>query len=279
LARLDHRGALTFASLADVHDVPVPDELAGRPFAVFDPVAKSWSSGEKAFHTVLRALPLGFAHAWIVALPGVAAWAEAKLLRTRPFRRGARPRAKSEAPAERFARGVQRAFGDALATVLFATIVAQISMDNWALPDALRLKHRPDFMRDVVEYLRLPQGWSMFSPDAPKDDGTLVIDAVLSDGRHLDPRKQAPPDFEAAYHGPWYDDQQWCDWDLRMRWEGNRHLYPYFKEYIARLDRLHGWRQQASIRSFDVYWVNNAAPAPGSVQPYNLTRQLLFSGP
>ena len=63
-----------------------------------------------------------------------------------------------------------------------------------------------------------------------------------------------------------------------MKFDGNRHFYPYFRDYIARLDRLSSWRQNASIRYFDVYWVNNAAPSPGSVQPYNLTRQLLFSG-
>jgi hypothetical protein len=235
-------------------------------------------SGAEAMCAIARALPLGFAFAWVFALPGVADWAQAQLV-SRPFARRRTPRVRPEAPAKRFGRGVYRACGEAAAAVLFATVVTQVGMDNWALPDSLRVKRRPEFMHDVVEYLRLPQGWSMFSPDAPKEDGTLVIDAVLSDGRHLDPRKQAPPDFEAAYHGPWFDDQQWCDWDLRMKWDGNRHLYPYFREYIARLDRLHTWKQQASIRSFDVYWVNNAAPPPGSVQPYNLTRQLLFSGP
>ena len=279
VARLDHRSALTFANRGDPHEVPVPDDLAGESLVVFDPVARHWLAGEEALHTIVRALPLGFAYAWIVSMPGVTWWAERRFSGSRSFRRSVPPRASRDAPAQRFVRGLWRTCGETLAAVLFATILTQISMDNWALPDSMRLKHRPEFMREVIEYLRLPQGWSMFSPDAPKDDGTLVIDAVLSDGRHLDPRKQAPPDFEAGYHGPWFDDQQWCDWDLRMKWEGNRHLYPYFKEYIARLDRLHGWKQRASIRSFDVYWVNNAAPPPGSVQPYNLTRQLLFSGP
>jgi hypothetical protein len=151
-------------------------------------------------------------------------------------------------------------------------------MDNWVIPEPYRVKRRPELMREIVEYLRIPQGWSMFSPEAPRDDGTLVIDAILSDGRHIDPRKQAPPDFEAAHHGPWFDDQQWCDWDLRMKFDGNRHLHPYFRDYIARLDRLSSWKQKASIRSFEVYWVNNAAPPPGSTAPYGISRQLLFLG-
>jgi hypothetical protein len=118
----------------------------------------------------------------------------------------------------------------------------------------------------------------MFSPDAPKEDGTVIIDAVLSDGRHIDPRKQRPPDFEPALHGPWFDDQQWCDWDLRMRFDGNRHLHPYFRDYIARLDKFPSWKQRAEITFFEVYWVNNAAPPPGSTVPYNFTKQLLFTG-
>ena len=154
--------------------------------------------------------------------------------------------------------------------------------DNWAIADRYRIKQRPPFVRELVDYLRVPQGWSMFSPDAPRDDGTLVIDAILSDGRHLDPRKQRPPDFEAAFHGPWFDDQQWCDWDLRMKFDGNRHFYPNFRDYIARLDKLKSWKQEATIVSFEVYWVNNAAPPPGSTTPYDIRKQLLFtstSGP
>ena len=162
--------------------------------------------------------------------------------------------------------------------MLLATLAVQVATDNWIIPDRYRVKHRPQVMREIVDYLRLPQGWSMFSPEAPKEDGTVVIDAILSDGRHIDPRKQLPPDFDAAFHGPWFDDQQWCDWDLRMKFDTNRHFSGYFREYIARLDQLSGWRQNATIKSFDVYWVNNSAPPPGSTAPYNIQKLLLFTG-
>jgi hypothetical protein len=280
-ARLDGRRALEFAGPVDPAGTgPAVGAAAvrDRPLAVFDPDDETWTSGAHALRKVLRALPFGFAYAWPLAVPFVRGWVEDRIA-TSEARRSPRPRApKTEAPATRFRRSIVRWSGELAAGVLFATVLAQIGTDNWAIPDPYRLKRRPEFMREIIEYLRLPQGWSMFSPDAPRDDGTLVVDAVLSDGRHLDPRKQAPPDFDAAFHGPWFDDQQWCDWDLRMKFDGNRHLYPYFRDYIARLDHLSSWRQSASIRYFDVYWVSNAAPSPGSVQPYNLTRQLLFSG-
>jgi len=183
-----------------------------------------------------------------------------------------------DAPAKRFAERVGATCAQVLGLVMFVTMAVEIGADNWAIPDRYRIKQRPDWVRGLVDVLRIPQGWSMFSPDAPREDGTIVIDALLSDGRHLDPRKQAPPDFEAALHGPWFDDQQWCDWDLRMSFDGNRFLYPHFRDYIARLDQLQGWAADATIRSFDVYWVSNASPPPGSTVPYNIRRKLLFSG-
>jgi hypothetical protein len=187
-------------------------------------------------------------------------------------------RPSRDAPVKRWMATIRRGFGEILALVLLVTLGTQVATDNWIIPERFRVKHRPQVMREIVDYLRLPQGWSMFSPEAPKEDGTIVIDAILSDGRHIDPRKQLPPDFEAAYHGPWFDDQEWCDWDLRMKFDGSRHLYGYFREYIAHLDELDSWRQDATIKYFDVYWVNNSSPPPGSTKPYNIQKQLLFTG-
>jgi hypothetical protein len=183
-----------------------------------------------------------------------------------------------DTPARRFKARIVRSAGELLAGVILVTIVIEIGADNWIIPEAHRVKHRPVIQQEIVNYLRLPQGWSMFSPDAPKEDGTLVVDAVLSDGRHLDPRTQLPPDFDAAFHGPWYDDQQWCDWNLRMKWESNRHLHSNFREYIAHLDQLDSWQQTATIKYFDVYWVSNNAPPPGSTTPYGVKKTLLFTG-
>ncbi|HEX9296265.1 MAG TPA: HTTM domain-containing protein [Polyangiaceae bacterium] len=282
LARLDLRNALEFVDRRDVARQPFSAEalerVEGCPLVVFDAPRQRWEKGTPALATMVRVLPFGFLYAWPFRLSFV----RSRLDRTLETVPGARGRAASrpfvEAPVTRFRRATLRVSGELLAALLFATLAVQVASDNWAIPNPYRLRTRPRFMREIVDYMRLPQGWSMFSPDAPRDDGTIVIDALLSDGRHLDPRKQKPPDFEAAFHGPWFDDQQWCDWDLRMKFEGNRHLYPYFREYIARLDDFPSWRQNATITYFEVYWVNNAAPPPGSTQPYNLTRQLLFSG-
>jgi predicted DCC family thiol-disulfide oxidoreductase YuxK len=270
LARLDARKELVFVDLRDTNTVSAAGIAAWRGDGSRIDV------GASAVARCLRAVPVGLPFAWIPLLPALGRRIEHVLGQRAPEL--AMASGWLESPAARFARAARVAFGQALATLLFVTVVVEVGNDNWAIPERYRVKSRPEFMRQIVEYLRLPQGWSMFSPEAPRDDGTIVIDAVLSDGRHIDPRKQRPPDFEAAFHGPWYDDQQWCDWDLRMRWDSSRHMYPYFRDYIARLDRLPSWKQNATIQSFDVYWVNNAAPSPGSTTPYDVKRQLLFSG-
>jgi hypothetical protein len=293
LARLDARRALEFvdsrslALLADGEPRPASTRAGdGRPFVVWKrlpgestapPEPGALMTGATGASAVIAALPLGLIYAWPLSVPPLRHWVDDFLAAPEP-RFDVPIAAVVPAPATRFKQRVLRGLGEVLAVGFFAVVLTQIGVDNWAIPDRYRIKNRPELQRQIVEYLRVPQGWSMFSPDAPREDGTVIIDAVLSDGSHIDPRKQRPPDFEAAFHGPWFDDQQWCDWDLRMHFDGNRHLHPYFRDYIARLDKFGSWKQRATISYFDVYWVNNAAPPPGSTRPYNITKQLLFSG-
>jgi hypothetical protein len=266
--------ALATAETAS-REAPTPSVAATAVGAA----STTWTGFEGAARAV-AALPLGFLYAWVLRIPPVSSWIASAVNNAAPGEDASDdvdpPYAPS--PAALFKAHALRVSGEVLAVVFFAVIVVQIGVDNWAIPDRYRIKKRPEIQREIVEYLRVPQGWSMFSPDAPRDDGTVVIDAILSDGTHIDPRKQRPPDFEAAFNGPWFDDQQWCDWDLRMRFDGNRHLHPYFRDYIFRLDKFRSWKQSAKITSFEVYWVNNAAPPPGSTRPYNITKQLLFTG-
>lgn len=263
---------------ATPREAAVPSAAATSAPAASSVNTATWTGFDGAARAV-AALPFGFLYAWLLRVPPLSSWIDRVVRNPTPSEDASDDVAELHAPspAALFKDHAVRVAGEVLCAAFFAVILVQIGVDNWAIPDRYRIKKRPEFQREIVEYLRVPQGWSMFSPDAPRDDGTVVIDAVLTDGTHIDPRKQRPPDFEAAFNGPWFDDQQWCDWDLRMRFDGNRHLHPYFRDYIFRLDRFRSWKQRAKIASFEVYWVNNAAPPPGSTRPYNITKQLLFT--
>ena len=49
-------------------------------------------------------------------------------------------------------------------------------MENRAVPGWLKFG-QAEWMRMVVEYPRLFQGWGMFSPNAPMDDVNIVVEA------------------------------------------------------------------------------------------------------
>lgn len=164
-------------------------------------------------------------------------------------------------------------------TLLVAFAVAtQILYENRAIPDALRVRRRPELAAAIIDYLRIPQGWMMFAPDAPRDDGTLVVDGVLADGTHVDPFTGRAPDFEAPLHGPWGLDQQWCDYFMRVSWDGSRNYWPFFGDYLLRMHRLPGAKVTQPIVGFGVYWVSNLAPPPGSTTPTQIRRKFLFDG-
>ena len=85
---------------------------------------------------------------------------------------------------------------------------------------ALRFEHRPEWMVAAVMYPHIFEGWSLFSPEAPLSDETVVVDAVTRDGRHVDPYNEVgsrvsslPVDGVPVRLG---HDSFWCDYTLRI---------------------------------------------------------------
>jgi hypothetical protein len=114
----------------------------------------------------------------------------------------------------------------------------------------------------------------MFAPDPPHDDGRMVVDATLSDGTHVDLLTGQPPDFEPWKHGPWGFDQHWCELHTRMRNWGQH--WRNFRDYLVRTPRRDGWTTDASIADFEVFWVSNNCPPPGSTEGSLLEKKRLF---
>jgi hypothetical protein len=45
---------------------------------------------------------------------------------------------------------------------------------------------RPEALRALTREMRFYQGWFMWSPEPAMEDETIVVDAVTTDGRHVD---------------------------------------------------------------------------------------------
>lgn len=175
--------------------------------------------------------------------------------------------------ARRFGRGVR----EGLALLFLAAVVQRMAHDNAIVPERYRPK-LVEWLDLPVRYLRVFQNWSMFGPDAPLTDGTVVVDAVKANGQHVDPLTGSTPDFEAPLHGPWYQRQALCDYFRNIARDENK---PYRAELGAHLLRWHereGRGVEERIVSYEIYWVGSDAPPPGESGARNLSRRLLHKG-
>jgi hypothetical protein len=178
-----------------------------------------------------------------------------------------------------FARGLLRLgvwLREATMAILLVAIAVQVTNDNEAVPRRFRLE-RPGWLAAIIDYPRLFQGWSMFAPDAPESDGTVVIDAVTADRRRLDPFTGRRPDLDAPLHGPFYSGALLCDYFGRIYDAADYHeeLRRYLMNWQAIEDRPEGDR----LVSLTAYWVTSEAPRPGKTRPRNITRTVMFKEP
>lgn len=226
--------------------------------------------GPPEVQRIARALPGWRWGAWLVGLP--AGWALARqlvLLLSEQLTPTPRPPPRPHLVEQ--TAWLVRVLGPAL---VLAAITSQVLMENWAVPPELKPASRPGWMTDLVNYWQVPQGWSMFAPDVPKQDTRLVVDATLADGTHIDPLTGAPPDFDALAHGPWFMDQHWCEVHARMpNW---RHHWRNFRDYLYRRPQALGWAREKAIVAIEVYRVIGDMPSPGTTTPTNVRREKLF---
>jgi hypothetical protein len=287
LSRLDVYHRLTFIDAADEARRP-----EGTPKAVFAAKAEGgeWQLGTAGIVEAARSLPMG--PFWVLKLGNPLGAAVLRALLTRRKHLAAAlslPAGKVSVDGPEFELAdaptplaeqwfvTRSAIRESLATIVLIAVVCQLSHDNWWLPPKLKLAEVPQMLRPIIDYPHIVQGWSMFSPDAPKTDGLLVIDGVTADGRHLDPFTGKAPDFEAPLHGPFWHTQLECDYHLKMSFDGNKGYREEFKQYLLRWAQVEGRPPQDRLVSFDVYWVSNDSPPPGKTVPTNIQRRLLFN--
>jgi hypothetical protein len=254
-ARLDALGNLRFEEGSRFEVV-----VAGKALTQGDGVA-----------AVARALPLGVTWSWAVSAFGpFFLW----LLRTgHRLTEGAESRAPRPPPMP-MTRAAWSVVKVVLPALLLVAVVSQLLKENWGVHPSLKVNRRPEWMTAVIDYLTIPQGWSMFAPDPPREDARLVVDAVLDDGSHLDLLTGQPPDFEPWKHGPWYMDQHWCELHGRMRNWGQH--WRNFRDFLVRRPRQLGWREDLRVVDFEVFSVISRSPAFGEREGTLLEKKRLF---
>ncbi|WP_437926925.1 hypothetical protein WMF37_49170 [Sorangium sp. So ce291] len=290
LARLDGLGLLRFEEArAGEAKAAGEAEAAGgaepRPelFVVrdaSDPAGGRVFQGAAALREILQALPGGrYARplVWALclgapgALLGVASRRRDAIARFFGLTR--RPRARAAAVAEgpsplseKLARGriIAR---EALVAYLGLCAVSQAINENKSVPAFL--KHtQPKFVQATIVYPRLLQGWGMFAPNPITEDGSISVDAITVDGRHVDPFTGLPPDLDLSDARGLGLGQIQQDYFNRIRLDRNKAFRrPGLQDYLLRYPERTG-RPEDEIVAFDVYWVRDQCPKPGESAPY-----------
>jgi len=243
-----------------------------------------------AFVAIFRSIPLGTLFAWPLAIPGL------RTIADRAYDRFAENRHKvsvclgyaacglpmrdapveTEPPPTPFRNRLVRARGyarEALVLVMMAATTSQMLVENRAIRSRIKFG-QPKVLKAIVHYGRFFQGWSMFAPDAPRNDGIVVVDATTVDGRRIDPLNYAATGHTGE---PWEtipprlgQDQFWCDYVNRIR--GHRSLHHVFEKWLLAHHERTG-NPNDRIVAFDVYWLSDRSPPPGKTEPERVKRE------
>ncbi|WP_437779255.1 hypothetical protein [Sorangium sp. So ce1097] len=252
---------------------PRPELLVVR-----DPADGRLFQGAEALREIVQALPGGrFARpvVWALtlgapgALLGLASRRRDEVARFFGLGRRARARAAGGPPSplsEKLARG-RGVAREALVAYLGLCAVSQAINENKSVPAVLKHK-QPTFVQATIVYPRLLQGWGMFAPNPITEDGSLAVDAITIDGRHVDPFTGEPPDLDLSDARGLGLGQIQQDYFNRIRLDRNKAFRrPGLQEFLLRYPERTG-RPEDEIVAFDVYWVRDQCPRPGERAPY-----------
>jgi hypothetical protein len=270
-----------------------PEELAaavGHDLTVVDPATNTRFTGVTALRRLGDAVPFGFLLLLPTWLPGVRGWLEKRLQRAsrKPKRYdryfeleklpGSPERFEPEPSAAVLGFARARQLGaEALVLVLVVCCGSQVLIENRAVPKWLKPEKRPDWMTAVVVYPRMFQGWSMFAPSPPTDDGRVVVDGVTKDGRKLDPLTGQEPTFEVQPKDGFRMNQIWGDFHRRI---GEQRFEGYLegvREMIKNYHVITG-KKENELKSFEVWFVNERIPPPGQPRGAPEKRRLFSYG-
>ncbi|HVY27533.1 MAG TPA: DCC1-like thiol-disulfide oxidoreductase family protein [Polyangiaceae bacterium] len=155
-----------------------------------------------------------------------------------------------------------RAIGRETAVLLLmVTLSTEVVKSNPFISRHFQLK-RPEWMTEAIGYTRMLEGWGMFAPEPPYEDGRLVVDGRTVDGRKWDPFTQDTPEFDPESPRGWGHDQLWCDYSNHIRWPHNQGRRQFLRSYLIN-QHLYLHRPQDKLVAFDVWFIQDKSPKPG----------------
>jgi hypothetical protein len=168
-------------------------------------------------------------------------------------------------------------FGGVRELVVLVMIVAAFNqgmLDLWCISKRLSVG-QPEALRLLTQKMRFLQGWYMFSPNPVTEDGTIVVDALTADGRHVDPFTGKEPYWDVSARSLSLT-QIWSDYFNRIQLPANAGYRDAMKDYLLRFPERTG-RSQDAIASGDVYWVRENNPRWNEHTGYGYERVKLLS--
>ena len=271
LSRLDNLELLRFEESSP--DLPSPELLTAR-----DEASGAVFTGLAAFREIAQALPGGRWGFWIVRLgsfgllgPILAYAGRNRAALTRYFGltippRGAESTSPSSPLRDRIWTGSIYLRETLLVWVAICSVLQAIS-ENKAVPTWAKPK-MPSVMTATLVYPRMFQGWGMFAPNPIADDGSVSVDAITLDGRHVDPFTGQAPDLDISDARGLGLGQIQQDYFNRIRLDRNKVFRQGLLEYLRGWHKETG-RPEDELVAFDVYWIRAMCPPPGQKTAYN----------
>lgn len=170
-----------------------------------------------------------------------------------------------------------RAAGTVALVFLLGVCTSQVLFENRAIPGWMKPTSRPEWVTAMVVYGRMFQGWSMFAPDPPREDGWVVVDGRTKDGRKLDPLTGRAPNFSMNLrYGPDFS-AQWEAFNMRIHEKRFSVYYPGFQDFLKNHHLLTG-RSADELVAFDVWYMGRYINPPGQGFSDNFYRKLFSFG-
>jgi hypothetical protein len=164
---------------------------------------------------------------------------------------------------------------EATAAVIVIMLGVQVVNDNAFVNRRFKV-HRPEWVVHFVNTFRLLEGWGMFAPEPPYEDGRVIVDGRTKGGRKLDPFTGKEPDFDPFTREGWGHEQFTCDYQNRIRFDWHVPNRQHLKDYLRNWHRYHA-NPEDELVAFDIWWVQDKSPKPGQVRGEPLPPQRLAS--